>query len=300
MATKKDNMRTRYEIIVALVFLSSLRCAYVPEYISAGEGICTDFPSNSTKERIISNDSSFVRAKAFYTYGYMDSLIAYYKNQQIESIIRFVNGDFDGKSEEFYRNGKLKSIVTFNQGIEIYKSRMEFDSLGKELFEWSSDEKGTEKYLSIYPTGEKKYEFRYRNNTPNGFHRQWRANGSLVFEFFYIDGKQDYTKSRLLDLDGRNISETVRKAVLQQMPAYRGIYNHYLRKNRKLGGKAKIFMTLDRYDNKMWAILLSNDFKCQELIENMNTVIMKKQYEPISFSGEEDFSFILPMEFRQF
>lgn len=281
------------QIIITICFLFGLLgCS--PKYIDVGDSLCTDHEDNYTKEVYYDNNS--IKKRSHYTKGSLDSLVSYYMNGQKTSVMRFASGDIDGESRSYYSNGALKSTITFKNNVEVYNSRKEYDSLGNELFKLT--ENGNQSiYESKYPTVEKKWLVNYKNKLVNGEYIQWRKDGSIIIKYQYKDGKHVPDNYEIYDAEGRDVAALVRYVLINEASELTKIYNSYLKHNIGLSGKIKVFLMIDPVEKKMKSYLLNSDMECQELTENLNDFIMYQKYEPLTLTGEEYFSFIIPYVF---
>jgi antitoxin component YwqK of YwqJK toxin-antitoxin module len=146
--------------ILSALLLIFLNCAYVPKYVNIGEANC----NQNDKSKILKKyyPDKTIQIEAYYSNGAMDSFVTYFPKGIRSSVTRFRNGLYEDYSNDFYANGTIKSSVLFRNGVEVYRSRLDYDSLGNNLFEWIDKSDKTSMYKSHYPTGEKKFEFEYR------------------------------------------------------------------------------------------------------------------------------------------
>lgn len=286
-------MKTKLFIICFFFIL--FNCS--PKYIDVGDSLCTDHEDNYSKDIYYADNT--LKAKAHYTKGTLDSLVSYYPNGQKASINRFKSGEMDGESITYYANGALKSTITYKNNIEVYNSRKEYDSLGNELFKLTTDGKNSV-YESRYPTGEKKWFVNYKNNLLDGDYIQWRKNGSIIIKFQYQDGKQVPDNYEVYDAEGRDVADLVKTVLTRENYELRKIYTSYLKRNFGLSGEIKVFLMIDPIDKKMKSLLINSDMECQELSKNLNEFIMYQKYEPLTLTGEELFSFIIPYVFASY
>lgn len=170
--------------------------------------IAKTFPSGKLQKEIVypnSNDSL----------NYSE--ISYFENGQIKTNIEFHDGRFNGKTVEFYENGKKKfegvtemsHFVGVKYNYDDNGKISEMDSLSgkclatdcccdgvviryysngqvKERFT-NKDGLFNGEYLSFYETGQLKSQRHFSNDKENGLSKYWSKKGKLTNEETYKD-----------------------------------------------------------------------------------------------------------------
>ena len=107
--------------------------------------------------------------------------------RKTERSYNYVNGDFDGKQQDFYKSGALKVQVTYqnNQKEGPYE---EWNSSGKPLLYVYYEKRDMidGPFQSWYPNGNKKSDVTYVHGKIEGAKNEWFENGQQVaFTKFY-------------------------------------------------------------------------------------------------------------------
>ncbi|MBN1604460.1 MAG: hypothetical protein JW915_22820 [Chitinispirillaceae bacterium] len=93
----------------------------------------TENDVSSTIKKYYPDSSIYI--EAHYSGAMLDSLVTCFPSGIRSAVIRYKNGLLENNSDEFYANETLKSTVLYRNGIEVYHSRKEYDSLGNNSFE---------------------------------------------------------------------------------------------------------------------------------------------------------------------
>lgn len=265
-----NNMKTLLYVFYFSGLIISNCYYYLPDYIHIDSFKCNQFEDHYQKEYLYNNGS--IQYKTFYSKGIMDSLISYYPNRNVKSILRFKDGNYNLDTKEYYKNGNLKSIVEYDNNTEKYRSRMQYDSIGNRLFEWM--ENGNKQvYKSKYESGEKHFELNFKNKKLNGYAKEWRRDGSLISKIYYDNGKEIPDKSELLDPKGGNITKDIVKIMYDASSDFRGIYGNYLKENKNLGNEVRYLIIKENSQDSTLFLLVYTDIACKELIKNMDMAL---------------------------
>jgi hypothetical protein len=279
---------------ITFTIVTYISCVYIPPYIQIGNATC----SNPDKAHVYSyfSDDSSNQIKGFYSYSDLDSIILRNKNEGIK-IIRFYKGVINGAHEVWYRNGMLHQRIIYDNGIEVFRTRQQFDSFGRSADKWTDSLNGYTFYECWFPSKKIEMQIRYKNGLIDGDLLLFRDDGSLAAKAFYMYGKSDPTKTFLYDLNGRDIMQPTMNLISSQGHIFSNIYGYYLYKNPNLRGTVRLFLFFNATEGKMISIILSSTINCTEFLENVNKVIMHIQFDPLIFKGNNNIDFIKEYKF---
>lgn len=121
----------------------------------------------------------------------------YYPEGRIKQTIPYFNGKKDGLSKEYNREGKIITLLEYNNDYLISRQRINStDASGMKQGEW----------LEFYPDGNIKNERNYRNDLLHGYYKEYNDKGRLTLTLLYDDGKITGT-----DVENGNDIEVVSK-----------------------------------------------------------------------------------------
>ena len=121
----------------------------------------------------------------------------FYPEGKIKQTIPFYNGMKDGLSREYDREGKIITLLEYNNDFLISREKINFtDANGLRQGEW----------LEFYPGGNIKVEKNYRDDLLHGYYKEYNEKGSLVVTLLYDNGKVTGT-----DIDNGSDIEVVNK-----------------------------------------------------------------------------------------
>ncbi|HEY2810123.1 MAG TPA: toxin-antitoxin system YwqK family antitoxin [Rhabdochlamydiaceae bacterium] len=147
---------------------------------------------------------------------------AWYSKNKPKQIVHFADGKRNGKDEEFYENGQLKSVSTFKEdlhdgevktwydngsictikhfrnGIPVEEHKEYYDPQSVEnkkslqvmrYFKYTSEGKLDGEQKTYYPNGAVHTCVYYKNGELHGMKAMWDAEGNLLEEAWYENGK---------------------------------------------------------------------------------------------------------------
>jgi len=121
----------------------------------------------------------------------------YYPDGKTRQTIPYVNGKKDGLSREYDQEGKIITLLEYNNDFLISRSRInQTDASGRKQGEW----------LDFYPDGAIKTEINYRDDLLHGYYKEYDVRGKLLVTLLYENGKvtgTDIDNSTQIDIENR-------------------------------------------------------------------------------------------------
>ncbi len=121
----------------------------------------------------------------------------YYPDGKTRQTIPYVNGKKDGLSREYDQEGKIITLLEYNNDFLISRSRINHtDATGRKQGEW----------LEFYPGGAIKTEWNYRDDQLHGYYKEYDERGKLLVTLLYENGKvtgTDIDNSAQIDIENR-------------------------------------------------------------------------------------------------
>jgi antitoxin component YwqK of YwqJK toxin-antitoxin module len=121
----------------------------------------------------------------------------YYPDGKTRQTIPYVNGKKDGLSREYDQEGKIITLLEYNNDFLISRSRINHtDASGRKQGEW----------LDFYPGGAIKTERNYRDDQLHGYYKEYDEKGKLLVTLLYENGKvtgTDIDNSAQIDIENR-------------------------------------------------------------------------------------------------
>ncbi len=104
----------------------------------------------------------------------------FYPDGKTRQTIPYINGRKDGLSREYDREGKIITLLEYNNDFLISRERInQTDAAGQKQGEW----------LEFYPGGAIKTERNYRNDLLHGYYKEYDERGRLLVTLLYDNGK---------------------------------------------------------------------------------------------------------------
>ncbi|MGB8359587.1 MAG: toxin-antitoxin system YwqK family antitoxin [Bacteroidales bacterium] len=104
----------------------------------------------------------------------------FYPDRKIKQTVPYVNGKKDGLSREYDREGKIITLLEYNNDFLISREKINFtDASGLKQGEW----------LDFYPDGNMKTERNYRDDLLHGYYKEYDEKGKLLVTLLYENGK---------------------------------------------------------------------------------------------------------------
>jgi antitoxin component YwqK of YwqJK toxin-antitoxin module len=124
---------------------------------------------------------SYVYSKELYAGDKKEGVaLIYYPEGKVRQTIPYYNGLRDGLSREYDREGKIISLLEYNNDFLISREKINFtDAAGQKQGEW----------LEFYPGGNIRVEKNYRNDLLHGYYKEYDERGKLVVTLLYEEGK---------------------------------------------------------------------------------------------------------------
>jgi len=123
--------------------------------------------------------------------------IIYFPEGKIKQTIPYFNGKKDGLSRELDREGKIVTLLEYNNDYLISREKINFtDASGLKQGKW----------LDFYPEGVIKVEKNFRNDLLHGYYKEYNDKGKLVVTLLYDEGRITGT-----DVDNESDIEVVNK-----------------------------------------------------------------------------------------
>lgn len=121
----------------------------------------------------------------------------FYPDGKTRQTIPYINGRKDGLSREYDREGKIITLLEYNNDFLISRERInQTDAAGLKQGEW----------LEFYPGGAIKTERNYRNDLLHGYYKEYDERGRLLVTLLYDNGKVTGTEidnSAEIDIENR-------------------------------------------------------------------------------------------------
>lgn len=103
-----------------------------------------------------------------------------FPDRKLRQTIPYVNGRKDGLSREYDREGKVITLLEYNNDFLISRSRINHtDASGLKQGEW----------LEFYPEGGVKTERNFRDDQLHGYYKEYDPKGKLLVTLLYESGK---------------------------------------------------------------------------------------------------------------
>ena len=132
------------------------------------------------------------QAEGYYLERKKDSIWTFYdENGRIVATDSYNNGNRDGKSLRFFRDGDTSNIVHWTDGKKDGEIRQFFDNGKEKLIGYYSNGELNGPLTIFYPSGFKKVEGRYKNNLRKGKWIYYGEEGDTSKVINYIDGKPE-------------------------------------------------------------------------------------------------------------
>jgi len=121
----------------------------------------------------------------------------FYPDGKTKQTIPYVNGKKDGLSREYDLEGKIITLLEYNNDFLISRERINHtDASGLKQGEW----------LEFYPGGGLKTERNYRDDQLHGYYKEYDERGRLLVTLLYENGKvtgTDIDNSAEIDIQNR-------------------------------------------------------------------------------------------------
>lgn len=136
----------------------------------------------------------------------------YYPEGKVKQTIPYYNGKKDGLSKEYDRDGKVVTMLEYNNDFLISREKInQSDAAGLKQGKW----------LDFYSDGTIKAEKNYRDDLLHGYYKEYNEKGKLTVTLLYENGKITGT-----DIEKASDIEVVNKYDDQGRIIYSGPYKN--------------------------------------------------------------------------
>jgi antitoxin component YwqK of YwqJK toxin-antitoxin module len=123
--------------------------------------------------------------------------LIFYPEEKIRQTIPYINGKKDGLSREYDREGKVITLLEYDNDFLISREKINFtDAAGLKQGEW----------LDFYPDGKIKTERNYLDDLLHGYYKEYDEKGKLLVTLLYDNGKvtgTDIDNSAEIEVENR-------------------------------------------------------------------------------------------------